>query len=132
LSPSGTSRTTFGKRGNIPVGTAPKGSGYDGERIWVANKADDSLTVLNALTGNLIDTLRADGAPDHIIAAGPNMWVTNPGSRTVQHFLARDLKDNGSVALDQQRQLGLAFDGCNIWVANYYSDTVSKISPVAR
>jgi YVTN family beta-propeller protein len=116
--------------GNIRVGSQPKGIGYDGERIWVANKDDNTLTILNAVTGGFVDTIPVRGdAPDHVISAGAYMWITNPGSSNVQQFLARDLKNKGTVALDQLRQLGLASDGTNIWVANFDSNSVSKISP---
>ena len=118
-----------------PVGGSPLGVAFDGRQIWVANHDSGSLTVLLAADGSLVDTIPAVPNPNHIIHAGANMFVTKAlepdGHGAVQTVVARRLVDKGDFSSGGTTPQGLAWDGASVWVANYYSDNVSKITRAA-
>ena len=54
------------------------------------------------------------------------MWVSNLGFGTVAK-LASDGSIAGSNGLNRSASTGIAFDGANIWVADYNYNTVSQL-----
>jgi len=115
--------------GNFPVGDRPKGVAFDGHQIWTANKDGQTLTVLQASDGALVDTVPAPYYPDHVIHAGANIYVTNDSAPNfnVERVQARTLTNKGAFPVGRT-PFGLASDGTSIWVANYYDNTVTKIT----
>ena len=79
------------------VGSLPYGVAFDGTSLWVTNSVSNTVTKLRASDGT------CNG-------------VANPPGSDVSAC---------SVAVGS-RPRGIAFDGANVWVANYYSATVSK------
>jgi len=79
------------------VGSLPFGVAFDGANIWVANLGSNTVTKLRASDGTC------------------NGVANPPGSNVSACSFAVDLVPGG-----------VAFDGANIWVTNFGSDTVSK------
>ncbi|QJC54070.1 DUF11 domain-containing protein [Paenibacillus albicereus] len=75
---------------NAPVGTAPIGLDItpDSQLLYVANSGSANVTVLNAISGNLVTTIPIDptlGAPQKVAAAnsGQRVYVTTTGGYVV-------------------------------------------------
>ncbi len=125
------------------VGSFPDGIAFDGANIWVANKNDSTVSKLKANDGSVVGTYAAGQAyPTNIAFDGANMWLsggssngppcTVPGGLAVVTKLrASDGSFVGCYAMPVA-SVGIAFDGANIWVANYgvdgnTSNTVTKL-----
>jgi DNA-binding beta-propeller fold protein YncE len=55
------------------------------------------------------------------------MWVTCFDANSVYRLRAKDGAPRGIFPV-QNNPTGIGFDGANVWVANYGSNSVSKIS----
>jgi DNA-binding beta-propeller fold protein YncE len=114
--------------GTFDVGGGPLGIAFDGHQIWVANLSSSTLTVLSAGDGSLVGTVEARQTPSHVISAAGYIWVTDGGTNSVQKVVARTLADKGRIPCGGLSPWGLAWDGSNIWVANFSSDNVARIN----
>lgn len=120
--PAGAVTTLTNNLGNHPTGIA-----YDGSKIWTANNGGSvSIVTTNPIgvTTQVAGLHEAKG----IVYDGSNMWVTDNIAGSVDKL--RKLDSNGNVLLsvdvgDFPRYP--AFDGTNIWVPNYTSQTVSVV-----
>ena len=130
--------------GSFYVGTHPEGVVFDGVNIWVANNGSNTVTKLLASTGALVGTYPVGSNPQGIAFDGVNIWVANSGGSTVTQLLASTgalvstypvgSQPSGVIgpdSLDVANPGSVAFDGTNIWVTNFYSGTVTKISPAS-
>ena len=120
--PAGAATTLSSNLGNYPAGIA-----FDGSRVWTANvggsvsiitpKASPPWTVTTITTGFSI----AEG----ILYDGTNIWVTDNGAGTL-------LRLDGVGSILQTVAVGAGpghptFDGMDIWVPNFYSDSISVV-----
>ena len=108
------------------AGSGPSGIAFDGTNIWVVNRNDNTLTVLNAISGQPTSfspvSLPSGGYPAGIAFDGVNMWVTNHNIGTVSVInastgqAASNINPNPITGF--RTPYGIAFDGTNMWVAN--------------
>jgi hypothetical protein len=56
-----------------------------------------------------------------------NVWVTNNKSKTVTELQGNNGRVVGTYAVGHG-PFGVAFDGANIWVANFFSKSVMKLA----
>ena len=133
---------------SFAVGTNPVGVAFDGGNIWVTNNGP-SVTKLRASDGTCNGVANPPGSsvtacsfavgigPSGIAFDGANIWVANVNSNTVTKVRASDGACAGTANPPGSDvspcsfpagdlPVGVAFDGANIWVANYNSATVSK------
>lgn len=121
----------------------PRAMAFDGQWVWIANWADNSITRLNAADGVYIDTIAGPrtvgNQPVALAWDGTHMWVANYQDNTV-YRLPR-IGDNGTVPESNaqfgagqgiQRPIALLYDGsAHIWVVNQQdgkrNGTVTKI-----
>ncbi len=107
------------------VGVSPDGIAFDGANIWVNNSGSNTVTKLRATDGELLGTYSVDDPVFGIAFDGSHMWVVSNASRNVTEFAL-----NGTVVRTVPIGAGghmAGFDGVNIWVANYDSNSVTKI-----
>jgi hypothetical protein len=107
----------------VTVGAGPVQPVFDGANIWVPNSSSNSITVVQASTGNVVATISAD-ANNHLnhpfVASfdGERILVTNAGGgESVSVFKAADLSfianvTTGAGTLPQ----GACSDGINFFV----------------
>ncbi len=115
-------------QGTYGVGNGPIGIAFDGANIWVANGTSDTVTELQASTGNLINTYLTGSSPTCVAFDGTNIWVTNYSSGSVTKLRASDGTLVGTYASGAGGSpWGIGFDGANVWVTNSGSNTVSKM-----
>jgi YVTN family beta-propeller protein len=106
----------------------PNNLSFDGDRIWTANYADGTLTIISVTAGvpNLPGTVVGGFAlPVDVLFDGQHVWMTDNGFDTLNR-----LNSDGSIA--QSVSVGvsptyMAFDGANIWVPNQSSDSITVV-----
>jgi hypothetical protein len=106
----------------VTVGMNPVYPVFDGANIWVPNSGDNSITVVQASSGNVVATITAD-ANNHLngpVAAsfdGERILVTNNLGATVTVFNAADLSfiTNVATGSGSSPNRGCS-DGINFWV----------------
>ena len=112
---------------NIHVGTSPVGVIFDGANIWVADENGANIYKILASTGAVLHVY--PGGPGAQYLAYDNVhntvWVTNPGVNNVTVINASTGKLVTYASGNDPD--GIAFDGTNMWVANYTPATVTKI-----
>jgi hypothetical protein len=106
----------------VTVGRTPAFPAFDGTNIWVPNNASNSVTVVQASTGNVVATIAADAnnlldQPNAVAFDGERMLVTNFAGNTVSVFKAADLSfiANVSTGAVSEPFFGCS-DGINFWV----------------
>jgi hypothetical protein len=110
------------------AGTEPEGLAFDGENIWVANNASNTVTKLRANDGTLLGTFAVGSNPQWVAFDGANIWVSNNKSTNVTKLRASDGTCVGTctfATLSHPNQF--AFDGANIWVTEWETNTVRKL-----
>jgi hypothetical protein len=104
----------------VTVGAVPVFPVFDGTNIWVPNKGSNSITVVQASTGDIVHTISQDAfnmldAPQAATFDGERILVTNFNSVTV--FKAADLSVIGNVSTGSgTNPVGACSDGINFWV----------------
>jgi streptogramin lyase len=130
LNSSGTSPALFSAGGlNFPIAVAFDTSG----NAWIANYGNSSVTLLNS-SGSPLSGTSGFSATNFVfpvaIAADSkcNAFVANLSSNTITRVLA-----DGSAFTDfavGSGPSGIAIDAAdNVWVANFYGNTVGLLSP---
>jgi YVTN family beta-propeller protein len=114
----------------VSVGTRPDAVSSDGVDVWVANYGDNTVTELDATDGSLVTTTAVGNGPDGISSDGLNVYVANGADNTLSQLdttdgsLVRTIGvGSGPVAVSAEA------DDSNVWVANYYDDTVTELAP---
>lgn len=116
----------------IPVGDTPTGVAVspEGRRVYVTNLEDNTVSVIDTETNDVIDTIDVGSRPNSI-ALTPNgrAYVANFGANTVSVI------DTGSnerlfdiVVGESPVALAVSPDGSRVYVANIGGDTVSVIN----
>ena len=115
LSPAGVVLQT------VALGANPQFPGFDGANIWVPNYDDNSITVVQASTGNVVATIVADSnnklnGPEAASFDGQRVLITNNGGGSVTLFKAADLSFVANVPIGSP--YGACSDGVNFWVTS--------------
>jgi DNA-binding beta-propeller fold protein YncE len=100
------------------------GAGYpvfDGANIWVPNFNANSLTVVQASTGNVVAQISADANnklsnPEGATFDGERILVTNNGTGSVTLFKAADLSLIANIPTASAHPWSTCSDGINFWV----------------
>jgi hypothetical protein len=106
----------------VTVGAQPLFPVFDGANIWVPNSGDNSITVVQASTGNVVATISADAsnmlnAPTATSFDGERILVTNLSGNSVTVFKAADLSLIANVTTgDSTFPFGACSDGINFFV----------------
>jgi DNA-binding beta-propeller fold protein YncE len=113
---------SLGAPQTYPTGFRPSGMAFDGRHLWVAHWSEGSVGVYDPDTGAQVTTIATDSQGEDIAYDGWHMWVAHFGNNTVTKI---DATTHQVIAeLDAVDDIGtqpiaVAFDGANIWVANY-------------
>lgn len=116
---------------SIPVGAFPGHPVFDGANIWVPNVNSNTVTVVRASTGAVLETLSGNGLTDPLAAAfdGQRILVTNVVAvGTVSLFRATDLAPLGSFpASGGSQPYGACSDGVSFWISFNNSATIARL-----
>jgi DNA-binding beta-propeller fold protein YncE len=119
---------------SVSVGAGPEFPAYDGRNIWVPNSSDNSMTVVRASDGAVLQSFSATNGnqnglsqPIQVAFDGQRILVTNFSGSSVSLFKAADLSIIGNVPTPGMTQpLGVASDGVNFWISDYGSNTIGR------
>jgi YVTN family beta-propeller protein len=116
--------------GQTPVGDSPVGVTVGEGSVWVTNRGDDTVTRIDADTGQVVgDPIHVGDSPAGIRVGDGYVWVANQADDTV----SRIDPDSGSVVGKPtrvgRRPAGLKTGAGYVWVANVTADTVNRLDP---
>jgi hypothetical protein len=106
----------------VTVGSQPLLPVFDGANIWVPNSVSNSITVVQASSGNVVATIASDASnqlnsPRQAAFDGERVLVTNFFGDSVTLFKAADLSFIASVKTGTgTNPIGACSDGINFWV----------------
>ena len=106
----------------ITVGTFPFFPVYDGGNIWVPNSGSNSVTVVRASSGAVLETLTGNGLNNPVGGAfdGERVLITNSAGPSVSLWKAAGLTALGSLAAPAgSGPQGACSDGTHFWVADF-------------
>jgi DNA-binding beta-propeller fold protein YncE len=92
---------------------------FDGYNIWVPNPFFNSVAVVRASTGLVLQTLTGNRLDFAFGSAfdGERVLVTNQTGNSVSLWKAADLTPLGSVLLPAPAPTGPCSDGVSFWIA---------------
>jgi YVTN family beta-propeller protein len=121
----------------IAVGGEPHGLTLDAgaNRLYVANYADDTISIIDTSSNSVVDTLTDAGGTPNGVAYDPindRLYVTNRMSNTVTVIDLASRQVLGTITVGDRPE-GIAFNPvtADIYVANFGSNTVSIIYDTA-
>lgn len=99
--------------------------------LYVANQGAGTVSVINATTGALTDTISVGSEPYGLVVNGTELYVANTGSDTVSVIdtTTNTVTDTISVGI---KPYYVATIGTNVYVTNGGSNTVSVISALSH
>jgi hypothetical protein len=106
----------------VTAGAIPQYPAFDGANIWVPNYNSNSITVVQARTGNVVATIASDAsnqlnAPYAASFDGERVLVTNYNGNSVTLFKAADLSFIANVSTGSASfPLRGCSDGINFWI----------------
>ena len=113
----------------VTVGSMPLALAFDGGNLWVTNYSSNSVTVVRASSGSVLQTLTGNGLNNPVTAAfdGQRVLVTNVNGPSVSLWKAADLTPIGSFSTGASTSpMGACSDGVNFWI------TLSNAARLAR
>lgn len=108
----------------VTVGSGPSHPGFDQANIWVPNAGSNTVTVVRASTGVVLQTLIGNGLnnPHQAAFDGERILVTNPNGDSVSLWKAADLTTLGTFPTGTGTYPhGVCSDGTYFWIA--YTNT---------
>jgi DNA-binding beta-propeller fold protein YncE len=105
----------------VTVGSQPEIPAFDGANIWVPNTGSNSITVVQASTGNVVATIPNDASnqlngPFAASFDGERILVTNNGGGSVTLFKAADLSFIANVSTGPGHPVAACSDAINFWI----------------
>ncbi len=103
----------------VTVGANPWFPAFDGTSVWVPNFGSNSVSVVRASSGVVLQTLTGNGLNGPVAAAfdGQRILVTNFSGNSVSLWKAADLTVLGTFATGSSTSpLGACSDGINFWI----------------
>jgi len=117
--------------GLVSVGNNPQVLRSDGSDVWVPNLADGTVTRIRASDGALLGTWTGAELPRALIPAMGKVFVVG-GNATGALYLIDPMQAPGAmtaIATIGAAPTDVAFDGENLWSANFGAHSVSIIVP---
>ncbi|HKF45423.1 MAG TPA: S-layer homology domain-containing protein [Thermoanaerobaculia bacterium] len=110
----------------VTVGNFPQSPAFDGSNIWVPNNQSNSVTVVRASTGAILQTLTAGIAfPTSVAFNGEQILVTGSGTAATL-WKAADLSPLGSVPIGAAAGRTCS-DGINFWLTLPASQKLARL-----
>ena len=106
-------------------GSGPSAIVFDGEGLWVAIGASNTVVKL-ATDGRRLGDFTVEGWPMGLLFDGESVWVTEYVDDTVTR-LGLDGTALDTYPVERGPHV-MTFDGDNVWVGNFDAGTVSRLS----
>ena len=116
----------------IPVGKTPWGAALcpDGTKVYVANKDDDNISVINTISNTVINTVAVGKNPWGVVInpSGTKAFIANSGSNSVSVIDISSDKVITTIPVGTAPHwLAVSPDGNNVYVTNSADASVSVI-----
>jgi DNA-binding beta-propeller fold protein YncE len=111
----------------VTVGSLPTIPIFDGRNIWVPNSDSNSVSVVRASSGVVLQTLTGNGLnnPQGGAFDGERVLITNFMGNSVSLWKAADLTALGSFATGS-RPSGACSDGVNFWITLIVTNKLAR------
>jgi YVTN family beta-propeller protein len=120
---------------DLPVGVDPVSLAVRDGRIWVVNHISDSISVVDAASRRIVDTLRVGDEPTDVVFANGRAFVSLAGGRDqVKVFDATSRAEIGQMDIfgDDPRALAASADGSEVYLVVLESGNRTTAIPAAR
>lgn len=113
--------------GEYSVGTEPHGIVFDGDKLWITDKANDTIITIDPSDGSQLASYATGNEPTEIFYDGENLWVLNSADDTVVKLRGSDGENLGSFSTGIN-PTGIAGDGSAIWIVSSGDSTITRLS----
>ncbi|MFN3219507.1 MAG: protein kinase domain-containing protein [Acidimicrobiales bacterium] len=117
-----------GEETSIDVGERPSHVAASGGLLWVSNRGDDTVSVIDPASMTVIATLDAGAGVNAAAGDGTLLYAPNSSDGTVSVFDIATLAPVATIDVGEDPFTPSFFDGY-VWVPNRGDDTVSIIDP---
>lgn len=107
------------------VGDAPIGLAVGRGSVWVANSGDGTISLINARTNRVGESIEVGGTPIDVQLAGGYAWVSFKNESQITAIALDDLEQRELVLEGAGTDLEIASSGRNLWA-------VSEDTPLQR
>jgi YVTN family beta-propeller protein len=115
----------------VPVGRAPAAIAAVGDRLWVTNNLDDTVTRIDPSSARATHTIPVGDGPVGIAAGHRAAWVANTEDGSVSRIDPASGRVIATIGVGRgPRGVAIAKDG--VWVTNSLDDSVSRIDPATN
>jgi YVTN family beta-propeller protein len=112
----------------VPVGARPAAVAVARRKVYVANSAGDTVSVVDPRQGAVVATIPVGDLPVALAAEGPRVYVANWGEGTVSVVDTTTHTVTGTVPVGTfPAALSLHRASRRLYAANFFDDTVSVI-----
>ena len=115
---------------------------YDGSRVWVTNGLGNSVSVIDAQTGELIEEISVDLFPTSIVFDGRHVWIAHYDGSLKILDVSLGFNEEDEVVLvtndadfaiedlagDPQRPVQLLYAFEHVWVTNVHDGSITAYS----
>ncbi len=112
---------------SVKVGKGPDGIAVSGGKVFVADRDEGKLSVLDAVANKVTATVDAGANPDGVVAGKGVVWLADAGSDTVQRVQASDPPVAVAKITVGNDPEGISLGKQLVWVANRKDGTVNRI-----
>lgn len=115
-----------GRTATFPVGSQPSAAAFDGTHLWVANRGDNTVKMLDRTTGAVLAATQLAAPATALAFDGTRMWAGDADG-SIHSFDVANGDELGGTTIGIGVR-GLAFDGTFLW-ATLDGGQVKKIDP---
>jgi YVTN family beta-propeller protein len=108
--------------------TYPGHLAADGDSVWTADQADDTVSQINPSTATVVHTIPVGSSPSGLAVGGDAVWVADTLDGVVSRIDRRANRVVQTVTVGHA-PVAVAFGAGSIWVANAGDRTLSRIDP---
>jgi hypothetical protein len=111
---------------SLPTGSGPVFIEFVGDRMWISNFLDNSLSIYNANPPYNLDYTPTDLiSPYGMASDGTNMWVASGTTNTVTVYSLNNPSSLLSTFNVGGSSLDIAFDGANMWISHFTQNRIT-------
>ena len=108
--------------------TYPGHLAADGDSVWTADQANDTVSQINPSTATVVHTIPVGSSPSGLAVGGGAVWVADTLDGVVSRIDPRAHRVVQTVPVGHA-PVAVAFGAGSIWVANAGDRTLSRIDP---
>jgi YVTN family beta-propeller protein len=112
----------------VPVGSQPDGVAFGEGAVWVANRADNTVSRIDPIQRLVVQTIDVGAGPGALAVGFGSVWVANGDERTVSRINAATNRVVQTIVVGSGPS-GVATGAGAVWVTNSIDGTLARIDP---